>query len=63
MVWFNVFTSPQEAIAVEKRIKGRKREKKLGLITENNPNFQDLYTVAAGDLDSSPAKGGVRMTS
>lgn len=44
LVWFQEFDSPDAAIAMEKRIKGWRREKKLDLIQEQNPNFQDLMT-------------------
>ena len=53
LIWFSVFTSPEDAIAVEKKIKGWKREKKLRLIKDKNPTFIDLYAAAFGDLDSS----------
>ena len=44
LIWFQVFDSPEIAIEMEKRIKGWRREKKLTLISENNPNFQDLMS-------------------
>ena len=44
LVWFQEFDSPDTAIAMEKRIKGWRREKKLALIQEQNRNFQDLLT-------------------
>ncbi len=42
LVYYEVFTSPQEAIAAEKKIKGWTRKKKIDLIKENNPEFKDL---------------------
>ena len=42
IVYYEVSPSPQEAISAEKKIKGLSREKKLKLITENNPDFNDL---------------------
>lgn len=45
LVWFEEFNSPKEAIVIEKKIKGWKREKKLSLIKEENPNFKDLNTL------------------
>lgn len=42
LVWFNEFNTPEEAILIEKRIKGWKRERKLNLIKEHNPKFNDL---------------------
>jgi len=45
LVWFEKFDSPQEAIAIEKKIKGWRREKKLDLIENKNLNFKDLSTL------------------
>jgi len=45
LIWFQEFTSPEEAIAAEKRIKGWTREKKIKLIITTNPKFQDLFTL------------------
>ena len=42
LVWFEEFTSPLEAIEAEKRLKGWRREKKVHLIEERNPNWSDL---------------------
>lgn len=42
LIWFEVFPSPDEAIIIEKRIKGWKRFKKINLIKEKNPGFKDL---------------------
>ena len=43
LVWFEEFNSPQEAIEIEKKIKKWSRKKKLNLIKEKNPKFQDLF--------------------
>ena len=45
LIWFEEFNTPQEAIEAEKKIKGWRREKKISLIKEKNPNFQDLFTL------------------
>ncbi len=45
LIWFQEFNSPQEAIEIEKKVKGWRREKKLNLIRETNSNFQDLFTL------------------
>lgn len=45
LVWFEGFPTPEEAITVEKRIKGWVRRKKINLIKNKNPNFQDLSTL------------------
>ena len=42
LVWYEIFQSPEEAIIIEKRIKGWKRYKKINLIKAKNPNFKDL---------------------
>ncbi len=44
LVWFQEFDSPDTAIEMEKRIKGWRREKKMALILEQNPDFQDLMS-------------------
>lgn len=43
LLWFEEFANPQDAIIVEKKIKGWKREKKLNLIRQKNPKFEELY--------------------
>ncbi len=45
LVWFESFPSPEEAIVVEKKVKGWSRDKKLNLIKKGNPNFQDIASV------------------
>jgi len=42
LVWFEEFSNPNEAISAEKRIKGWKRDKKIEMIKQNNPNFNEL---------------------
>lgn len=42
LVWHQEFSTPKEAIAAEKKIKGWRREKKIKLITEINPEFENL---------------------
>lgn len=42
LLYFQEFPLAQEAIDAEKRIKGWTRKKKLGLIREMNPTFEDL---------------------
>ena len=42
LVYFETFHTPQEAIAREKQIKGWVRRKKVALIEENNPSWEDL---------------------
>lgn len=45
LVWFETFNNPSQAIEIEKKIKKWRREKKINLIKEQNPNFQDLNTL------------------
>lgn len=42
LIYYEVFNSPEEAILAEKKIKGWTRVKKINLIKENNPRFEDL---------------------
>ncbi|OQA91309.1 MAG: GIY-YIG nuclease superfamily protein [Elusimicrobia bacterium ADurb.Bin231] len=42
LVYFEVFKTPLEAIAVEKKIKGWTREKKILLIKGKNPEMNDI---------------------
>ena len=43
LVYYEEFTTMEEAIAREKQIKGGSRKKKLDLIKSKNPNWKDLY--------------------
>lgn len=43
LVYFEIFEDIREAIKREKQIKGGSREKKLKLIEQKNPLFEDLY--------------------
>ena len=45
LVWFEEFNSPKEAIVIEKKVKDMRREKKLKLIKDKNPKFNDLITL------------------
>lgn len=45
LVYFCSYTSIEEAIAEEKRIKGGSRAKKIKLINSVNPNWKDLWEV------------------
>ena len=42
LIYYEVFPSPTEAIMAEKKIKGLSRAKKIKIITEKNPHFNDL---------------------
>ena len=42
LVWFERFTSPRDAIAREKQLKGWIRAKKIALIEKMNPAWVDL---------------------
>ena len=43
LVYYQVFNRIEDAIAIEKRIKGGSRVAKLKLIEETNPQWNDLY--------------------
>lgn len=43
LVYYEEFADPKEAIKREKNIKAWKRQWKLRLIEENNPDWEDLY--------------------
>jgi putative endonuclease len=43
LVYYNAFNRIEEAIAEEKRIKGGSRSKKLRLIENMNPEWEDLW--------------------
>jgi len=43
LVWFESFPTPIEAIRREKEIKGWRREKKIELIEQTNPEWKDLF--------------------
>ena len=42
LVWFETFAEIDQAIECEKKIKGWRREKKLTLIRQLNPEWEDL---------------------
>lgn len=50
LVYYEVFSSPREAITAEKKIKGWTRKKKIDLIRSVNPEFKDLdpSAIASG---------------
>ena len=43
LIYYEVFNSPEEAIAREKQLKGWLRRKKIELINRFNPEWRDLY--------------------
>jgi putative endonuclease len=42
LVWFEQYSDPNNAIAREKQLKSWVRKKKVALIEENNPTWEDL---------------------
>jgi len=44
LVWYEVYDDPTNAIAREKDIKKWRRDWKIRLIEEENPDWQDLYS-------------------
>jgi putative endonuclease len=45
LVWFEVYDDPVNAIEREKQIKTWRRDWKIRLIEENNPDWDDLYSM------------------
>lgn len=45
LVYYETFPTPAEAIAAEKKIKGRLRKKKVMLIEGMNPKWEDLLAT------------------
>jgi putative endonuclease len=43
LVYYEIFDSVEEAIEREKQIKGMSREKKLTLINNINPEWEELF--------------------
>ena len=43
LVWYELYGAMVDAIAREKQIKSGSRQKKIGLIEQFNPAWQDLY--------------------
>ena len=43
LVWFETYDDPTSAITREKEIKKWRRDWKIALIEESNPNWTDLY--------------------
>jgi putative endonuclease len=43
LVYFESFNNPSEAIKREKQLKAGPRKKKLKLVNDFNPNWEDLY--------------------
>jgi putative endonuclease len=51
LVWFEHFRDVRDAIACEKRLKGWRRDRKIALIEQVNPNWRDL----SADLEQQPS--------
>jgi putative endonuclease len=43
LIYYEEYNTMETAIAREKQIKGGSRQKKLGLINSQNPEWKDLY--------------------
>ncbi len=43
LVWYELHSTMELAIAREKQVKGGSRKKKLALIEERNPQWRDLF--------------------
>lgn len=51
LVWFEPFEDARAAIQREKRLKEWRRDWKISLIEETNPDWRDLYQELAGMLE------------
>lgn len=49
LVYFEVFSTIEEAIFREKQLKAGSRSKKINLIQKVNPNYSDLYPQIVKD--------------
>lgn len=49
LVWFEEFYSAEQAIAAEKRLKGWLRSKKIELIEQRNPAWDDLAAILTSE--------------
>lgn len=48
MVWFELYDDPTAAIAREKAVKKWRRDWKIRLIEEQNPEWRDLFPAIVG---------------
>ena len=53
LVYYEMFGSPHDAIACEKKVKGWLRAKKIALIKAANPMWRDLSRESGAPKDSS----------
>ena len=44
LVYFEMFNDELAAITREKQLKGKRRDKKISLIEQNNPEWRDLFS-------------------
>jgi putative endonuclease len=56
LVWYEEFSDASGAIETEKRLKGWRREKKVTLIEETNPQWRDLAADWFEVERASPAR-------
>jgi putative endonuclease len=57
LVWFEEFYSAEQSIAVEKKLKGWLRSKKIALIEQHNPAWEDLAATIVQNLHSEQHSG------
>lgn len=63
LVWFESYRYVNNAIAREKQIKNWRREKKVALIEENNPTWEDLSAAwCLATADPSAPRGQQQAT-
>ncbi len=52
LVYYEIFTNPFEGILREKQLKGWRREKKIRLIEQVNPEWHDLHYIDQAEFSS-----------
>ena len=62
LVYFQETNDINEAIAAENRIKGMSRSKKIALIEEENPRWQDLSAESQTFVESGEKTGILRRS-
>ena len=62
LVWFEERSDVKQAIAREKQIKGWLRARKIALIEESNPHWNDLASIGDGDVVTSRATSPIHLS-
>ncbi len=60
ILWYEVFEEIEDALRAEKQIKGWRRSKKLDLIRQMNPQFEDLAVRDPSTMAEASAQDDMR---